>query len=492
MNNCMHKPSKLMTLTGFLLICAAIVSACGGGSSQSAGIGGTGITTARGYVQGKVTGFGSFFVDGDKFNTDRSNFLVDGNGGATQSNLAIGMIVTLEVEISDGVYTGNAFEVVYDDELQGPVEATPVPSSDGTQKTFDIFGQTITIDENETEFEGTSFAGLDKDDIVEISGYRSSPTEIIASYVQWKEVLDIDSEVELRGIVENYSPQVKEFTINGFTVTFDDDTDIEVSGGVLAKDMYVEVEGRYKAGPSVHAGEIEEEDEDLGDDLDEVSLQGPISNFMGIDDFKINGQRVDASQANLSPANVEALLDDGVEVDVEGDIVGSVLMADELELEEVETSLKAFVTLVPDSVRFEVSFAGLGPVEIVTNSETEFNDNSPLASPSFSVAEMIQTDFVAVEGIELNGKVIAGSVERLNSAEPDDSQLQGQVDAFATDASVTVLGVPFGVKPSTIYEDSTGVISAAMFFGKIAIGDRVEIKDEKPENGVAERVKLDD
>ncbi len=495
MNSCSRNPLRTMISIGSLLISGVIVSACGGGggSSQSAGIGGTGISVSNGTVQGKVTGFGSVYVDDDEFNTDKSNFLVDGDEDADQGDLAIGMIVTLKVETRKGVHTGKAFDVIYDDEVQGPVAVTPVDIGGG-QKTFNVFGQTVTIDEIETVFEGTSFDTLDADDVVEISGYRSSGTEIIASYVELTATVPDGSEVELRGTVDGYVPPTQEFMLDGFLITFDDDTDIEVNGG-LADGAYVEVEGTYQeAVPSVHADEIEEEDEGLGDDVDEVSLQGPISDYIGIESFKINGQQVDASQASLSPANAEALLDNGIEVEVEGDIVAGVLMADELQIEEVETSLKAFVSFVfGDNIRFEVEFTGLaGSVEIVTNAETEFEDDSPLELPNFSVADMNVGDFVVVEGVESSGKVIAGAVKRKDSADPDDSELEGQVDSFVVDTSITVLGIAFGVDGSTQYEDSSESVSSVVFFGNLGIGDQVEIVDEVTADGIAEEVELDD
>ena len=225
MNSYKRKPLKIMILIGSLLVSAVIVSACGGGggSSQSAGVGGTGVSTARGTVQGRVTGFGSIYVNGDKFNTDTSKFFVDGNPDGTQDDLAIGMIVTLDVETSEGVYTGKAFDVIYDDEVQGPVKnkPAPVPGSGGTQKTFDVFGQTITIDATETIFEDTSFATLDANDVVEISGFRSSPTEILASYVEWKETLVSGSDVELRGTISGYAPLAQQFMLDGFLISFD-------------------------------------------------------------------------------------------------------------------------------------------------------------------------------------------------------------------------------------------------------------------------------
>jgi hypothetical protein len=261
--------------------------------------------------------------------------------------------------------------------------------------------------------------------------------------------------------------------------------------------MYVEVEGIYQAGPSaVLAKEIEEEDEGFDDDVDEVSLQGPISEHFSIANFKINGQQIDASQASLSPANAEALLGTGVEVEVEGNIVAGVLMAKELEVDEVETNLKAFVlSIFPDNNRFLINYTGLsGSIEIVINSETEFEDQSQVPVSNFSVADLIAGDFVSIEGVEASGKVVAGSIKRQDSADPDDSELDGQVDSFVVNTSITVLGIPFTVDDgtSTQYKDGSGDTFAVDFFGKLEMGDRVEIRDEVTADGFAEEVKLDD
>ena len=114
-----------VTLTSLLLL------ACGGGATSVilAGIGGTGI------VFGEITAFGSVYVNGTRFETDQSQFIVDGNS-ATQDDLRIGMLVQLQVETEDGVYTGKATSVTYDDNVQGPVAATPivVTGSGGTEK----------------------------------------------------------------------------------------------------------------------------------------------------------------------------------------------------------------------------------------------------------------------------------------------------------------------------------------------------------------------
>ncbi|MGD8913904.1 MAG: hypothetical protein PVJ68_14345, partial [Candidatus Thiodiazotropha sp.] len=64
---------------------------CGGSGNTptlNGGIGGTGIT------QGRVTGFGSVFVNGTEFNTDDASFTVN-DLAATESDLAVGMVVRI-------------------------------------------------------------------------------------------------------------------------------------------------------------------------------------------------------------------------------------------------------------------------------------------------------------------------------------------------------------------------------------------------------------
>jgi hypothetical protein len=445
-----------------------------------------------------VNGFGSIHINGGIFNTDSSSFEVDGDANASLSDLAIGMIVTLTVETRNGAFTDKALDVFYDDEVQGPVAATPqvVDGTGGTQKTFKIFGQTVTIDAAETVFEATGFDSLIANDVVEVSGFRISPTEIFASYVEWKGVLMPGSEVELRGTISGYSPPTQQFTLDGVPITFDGATEVELDGGVLGNGLYVEVKGIYAAGPSVHATKIEEEDEGFGDDLDDIELQGPVSNYTSIASFKINGQLVNASQASLVPLNAGALLGNGVVVEVEGSIVAGVLVAEELEVEEIETSLKTYVQeILPGNERFRVNFSGLaGDIEIITNAQTEFEDHGPLGLPNFSVADLIPGDFVSIEGVESSGKVIAGRVDRQDSANPDDSELEGQVDAFVADTSITVLGISFNVDDGTDteYQDDEVAISAMQFFGRLKNGDRVEITDKVTADGFAEEVSLDD
>jgi hypothetical protein len=486
---------KTMALLSMLIVSGLIVSACGGGSgggdsSQSAGIGGTGINVGKGVVQGRVTGFGSIYVNGAKFDTDSSQFIVDGNTSASQDDLEVGMIVTLGAETENGVYTGKALDVVYDDEIEGPIAATPgiVPNPSGTEKTIKVFGQTIIVSDTTTLFKDTSFSTIAVNDLIEVSGYRVSPNMINATYIKKTGELDLGkSEVELRGVIENLSTgAAPSFEIDGVMITTDGFTQIEVPNGVLAEGQYVEVEGIIQAALSVYAEEIEFEEDGFGDEVDEVSLEGVIANYTSIADFEIDGQPIDASQASLEPSNAAMLLDDGVTVEVEGDIVAGVLMADELEVEEGSAELRSFVGIVNTATgQFSVLYSTAGSILVRTDSQTAFEDeagSNPLAN--FTIFDLNTTDYVKVEGREVNGEVVANTVKRTDT---DDSlKLKGEVTAYTRGATgnVTILGVVYQLAPATDYDPDDN----------FAVGDTVQIEDEDDSvaaDGIADSVEVD-
>ena len=335
MNSTRHKTHKLTAAIGLLVICSSMLVACGGSgesSDQVAGIGGTGI------VSGQITGFGSIHVNGGKFETETSRFDVDGDTSADQSDLAVGMVVRLRVEVENGVFGSTALEVVYDDEIEGPL--TNIISGP-TIKTGTVFGKTITFDQANTIFVDTSFNSIGQngdlgvEDVIEVSGFRTSETEIAATYVRFKEDLRPGiTEVELRGLIKTLmgtSPN-ETFMIDNIDITTNNATELEVPNGVLVDGLYVEVEGSIQDLTTVLAEEIELEDEDFDDDIDKISLEGVVAGFTDISlDFFVGSQKVNASTAQFSPAGL--MLVDGLNIEVEGPIIGGILIADEVEEE---------------------------------------------------------------------------------------------------------------------------------------------------------------
>jgi len=464
----------IATLLGSLLLFSC------GGSIETAGIGGTGITS------GEVTGFGSIFVNGVEFNTDNSQFDVDDNTAATQSDLAIGMVVIIDGSTDASGLTGTANSVVYDDQIQGPVEVVPavVTGSGGSQKSFTLFGQQVTIDQASTSFIGTSFDTLAMNDLVEVSGFFAPDSSIHATFVRKYGALPVPgaTQVELEGTITAFTTTTvtlggvfNSIAINIYPTT----TIINIPGG-LAIGLFVEVKGIYQGPASIDATKIEAEDDDFGDSVDQISLQGIVAQFNGIDDFTIDNQPIDATGATISPAG--AMIEEGANVEVEGSIVGGILIADEVELRQGSVEFKAVIDFV-DTGTGEIRLSYFsGTITVSTDSQTRFEDDG---GPDITLNDLNIGEFLVVKGIDNNGSVTATNVRRRAL---DETEIQGSVESNVSGISITILGITHTVDGSTIYEISSAATDEFTFFTGLSNGDIVQIRDNQPPDGIADEV----
>ena len=98
------------------------------------GIGGTGIISS-----GTVSAHGSIFVNGIRFETDEAEIIIDGRV-AREDELGLGMVVLVTGTINEDGVTGVAQRVVYDEEVQGPINAITT-GADGDTLLLDVLGQ---------------------------------------------------------------------------------------------------------------------------------------------------------------------------------------------------------------------------------------------------------------------------------------------------------------------------------------------------------------
>ncbi len=506
-----RNPIKISATLGAVLLSSALLGSCGGGTSAvlNAGIGGTGI------VFGTITGFGSVWVNGRRFEIDESEIIIDGKDftGNSMPPLAVGMVVRIDVDTdANGKFAGAATKVEFDDAIEGPVDNLPVETKIGV-KQIDILGQTIMVDAARTFFVGTTYNTVTANDILEVSGFRvdddpsvATDDKIIATYVKKVGVLgpsNPNPPVELRGkvsdLVQGFSFKIYDVQINYAGVIPD------VDGGQLAEGMFVEVEGDFVA-PEVDAVKIEQEDEDFGADVDEIDLQGVVSQYdatptpigPGLKQiFFVNGQQVDASTAKLEPADLESLMQDGLEVEVEGEIIGGVLIADELEL-RADTELRSTVFSVNNGTgSFVVEFpvlVGNNKVTVNTSGQTLFEDDTGGVFDTLANLNLQVNDFVEVEGVEINGAagVTVGALT-VKRRDPNDTKLQGAVDSIdSVNFNIEILGITYPMDPAALYqEDPTK--TADDFFAGLQPNDIVELEDyNEPADGDADEVELDD
>ncbi|MCW8942993.1 MAG: DUF5666 domain-containing protein, partial [Gammaproteobacteria bacterium] len=187
---------------------ALSIAACTPADSEGvAGIGGSGYVSS-----GSVSGFGSVFVNGVEFETDSSTFDVDGVSG-TQDDLAIGMIVQVSGTINADGITGNATNIRFDDQLQGPVTGPITYDADRVTASFTVLGVNVIIDSGSTSFDIDGdlpastvfdFDSIAEDNNVEISGFFDSSGNLIATRVELKDItFDTSSIIEIEGRISD-------------------------------------------------------------------------------------------------------------------------------------------------------------------------------------------------------------------------------------------------------------------------------------------------
>ncbi len=303
----------------------------GGGGTNVAGIGGTGRT-----ISGTITGFGSIFVNQVEYDIDNASFSIkeDNSPGLSQADLRIGMVVTLTGN-DDGT-VGVASQVVYDNEIKGPVSGL-VSSPDGTTKSFTVFGVAVVADVANTTFDtGFDFTTLANDDIIEASGLFDSSSTLIATYIEKTDDLDPgNNEVEIKGTPDRDAGIGEFFILNGVKVNIVAGTDLsDIPDNRVTATQFIEVKGILVSDSPVEidALSIGLEDEGIGSVDGEVSIEGFISEFVDNSNFKVSGQQVNATGATFVPAGLT--LNNDLRVEVEGTVVNGTLIADKVTLED--------------------------------------------------------------------------------------------------------------------------------------------------------------
>jgi hypothetical protein len=473
-----------------LALSILMASGCGGGgssdSSDSSGSSDTsssdgGETGTAIVSRGIITGFGSVYVNGVRYHTDGTNFTIDDEDG-DESDLKVGMIVTV-TGTSQGGGEGSADSIVYDNELKGPVSAITPDALDSSRKTLTILGQAVLVTADTTidDDGGLTFDSIALNDVLEVSGYVTD-SGLTATHI---ELQDDSLEIEIKGHIENLT--ANSFTIGGFAISYDGTTELD-DINELAEGLFVEVEGQLDgAGTTLIARKIEAEDEGLGDDLDEAEIKGVISGYNAADNtFTLQGQKVDASGAELEPASL--VLADGITVEVEGYLENGVLFADEVKQKGKKIKIHSPLSAV-DTEAGTVSFNfNATEISVLVNVGTEIEDD--ITDSELSLADLFPGDFVEMEGFEESpGLINAVEIERVD---PDEISIEAPLEDFDPIAmSVDLLGIEFDLTAAVFEDGNDNDLSADEFFAALVVGDFIEIEDEDS-NAVFDKAELED
>ncbi|RLJ20982.1 hypothetical protein DJ030_05465 [bacterium endosymbiont of Escarpia laminata] len=391
-----------------ILFTTLILSGCGGGGeTQTAdgGIGGTGV------AWGRVTGFGSIYLNDIKYETTtNTSFQFEEPTRVDQSDLKVGMVVRITGS-NDGV-NGEAETVEYADLLEGTISSRLAGDS------LTVMGQTVIID-LDTIFDdgGTGILLVDDlpiDAVIEVSGFSDGLGVIYATRIEVKSATwDGIDQLEVKGIVQNLTATT--FELGGLTIDW---SAALLPDGIPQEGQYVEAKGDSFNGATFEADEVETEgDGDLewAEDGEELEIEGIVTtDFDDVtNQFTLNGQTVQITASTEFEGGDSSDILAEKPLEVEGTMDGTLLVASEIEFGtdsadklEIEDTV-ASVDLAAGS--FTTVLSGQ---TFVTTTSTIFIDESPTNDQFFSLASLHDGDSVDVNYVDDAGVLTATKVER--------------------------------------------------------------------------------
>lgn len=472
-------------LSAMALAIGLALSACGGGSSDGGGVAagnssGDSGTTAHGVV----TGFGSVYVNGVKYEVEGNTAIsVDGEA-ATESALQVGMLVTVQGTVNADGRTGSATSIKYADQLEGVVTANQL-AADGSGS-LDVMGQDVRLTA-ETVFESkvaavTSPQQIQAGNVVEVSGYASRGGAIVATRIEVKAAAQTPGrEIEVKGVITNLT--ATSFTLGGLSIDYSGVSNANLPGVALANGQYVEVKSTavYTGVGALIATKIELEDSGVlghdGEAGEDLEVKGLVTAGYANGRFELNGRTVLVAATTRFEHGGTAQLQSGAKVKLEAHFnADGELVADEIEFApttnlELEGTLEAV-----DVTNGTVTVMGR---LVHVNSSTLMLDESAAERRRFSLNDLSVADSTRLElkiHVAANGEMVAVKLKRTEFS--NEAKIKGAVTA--TDG-LAVAGVAVDTSNAgsiPTLSNGTLVEVEGSYSGGVLFASKVELETE--------------
>lgn len=351
------------------------------------------------YLVGRITGFGSIYVNGVEYSTAHANVVIDGRSG-TESQLQAGQIVTLEGTVNDDGRTGEASRVEFFGDVVGPVTNVKAP-----QQRFEMLGQTVQVSAD-TLFGGTELSedlsGLTEGTYLEVSGFTDSRGVLVAARV---DPVAASTTPQVRGNVAGLHVKEHSFHINGLNVNYSG-ASIE---GSLRNRADVKVQGRL-AGATLLATSVVVVPDALSAGA-KGHVEGIVTSFESAAAFTVNDQPVVTTPKTKFALRRQILAPD-LPVTVEGVFNrAGVLVAKKVTVRP-QSSVAVKGTI--DSIEDDLLVVAGTTVQLADT--TIFEDHSQLHLRTLTVSDLSLGDYVEVDGACAGqNAVLAATLKREDS-----------------------------------------------------------------------------
>jgi hypothetical protein len=393
-----------------------LLAACSSGGES-----GTGLQQGQTTV-GEISGFGSIYVNGTKFNTDQATVKIDGIND-DETNLAVGMVVTVKGSVSSDGTTGTAREVIAKSEVEGLVFENNYVSSG----TINVMGQTVRIS-NDTQFKSqvNNISTIDQlvalSTVVEVNGYSDGSGTIYATYVKAVESGSA-SEIKLHGTVNNLSGDAVNgsFTIGDTSLLINYDASTTFEGMAiddLVNGLYVSVESSNYSGGDVQALEIEREDINNEGEGSELEVEGIVTDSSqvaaGTGAFELNGRVVHYDTATVFEGGIAT----DIQIDMKLEVDGTVqpdhsILANEIDFrEESDTEIEGTVQEI-NGTSLVIDDGINDPVTVVVNELTKYEDETDETNRTFNFSDIMRNMMIEAKYyVDPDGINVATSIAK--------------------------------------------------------------------------------
>jgi Domain of unknown function (DUF5666) len=457
-------------------VAMAALAACGGAGTSTAPVAGSNQTPV--VVSGAITGFGSVFVNGTRFDTSGASITQNGSP-ATQQALRVGQIVHIQGVMDDSTGLARAERVRQDNNLEGPITAI-----DAAAQTFVVLAQTVRVTA-ETSFDdslGTSFAVLTVGLQVEVSGMPNAAGHIIATRIEKRGAGETALEIE--GKVSALNTTTRKFNINALVVDYSAATLSDFGAAGIANDQIVEVKGStVNAAGELIATRVERRNHEQHDRDGSFrrEVEGLITRFVSATDFDVAGRKVTTTATTRYEGGTVADLALNTKVEAEGAIdANGVLVAVKIEFKRGHNAGVAGVVdaVAPGADGITGTVTVLG-VTVTVDARTRVEDKGSTRIEMFRLSNLAVGDFIRVRGTETGPLQLSASrLERRRLESNNRSFVRGTARALAR-PNLTVLGVPVVTNASTQFEE----VTADEFFATAA-GRVVAAKGPETANSI--------
>lgn len=438
---------------------AGIVLALAAGTS----LGGGG-ATGTGYIaMGAVDDFGSIFVNGIEFFTDKAAITINGATNRPESDLRIGMVLTVNGTLGGNGKTGNAATVVYQADAIGLVDRAPTFGANSFE--FGVLGQSVSTSAR-TVYSGVISAGqLQVGDFVEVSGFRTD-TGLLAARIEKKPSF---ATVQVKGAIANVTPST--YTTGALTVDYGIASRKNVPSSGLAAGMTVLAKGPVPVNGVLTATEIEVVTQNLSGNTN-GSSSGVVSGFTGAA-FTVNGLAIQVTSATQYVNGAYRDLADGKTVKVDFAIVGgTTLVATKVEFTKLNAPVD-ITAVVTANFGSTVELFGPNGVILTFDGNSQLQDKTPAKVRTLGVSDLAVGDTLQLRGNEIDeAKVLVLRLDRIN---PQATVSVGARARSVAAPQFNLLDTVVVTNAGTTFVDENGVVIPAATFFSRAAGHNVSV-----------------